>query len=502
MAAILLNKDDLPETRVPDQDEQEPDLGPVYNWQTAQAKRLAEIKIAEGHEISRFAPQPGKQWMAAACSADILVYGGAAFGGKSFLILLDALRHVRNGMARTVVFRRTYSQIFQPGGLWDVAAEIYPKFGGVSRESQVDYTFESGYKIKFAHLQHEKDRYTWQGAQGDVWLYDEGTHFTEDQVFYTGISRGRSRSGMRPYVRITCNPDPNSWLRRWVDWWIGPDGWPDPERDGVIRYFVKEGDTVVWGDSPEEIMRKMPGIKPVRIKSFCFISSTIYDNKIGMSLDPAYEGNIDALSYVERMRLKGNWNIKAGGGNFFREKYFRIIDNLPDLRLVIRHWDMAATEPTPENPDPDWLCGTLMGITKNFDLVIIDRIKERVTPGRVDAIIQRAAEQDFQQFRHRYSVGIEQEPGSSGKKEAERYVRMLRQKVWVHRPDQSKEVRARALSAHAEHCSILVMRGHWNDDYIKELCAFPDAAHDDQVDSSTGGFQYFQENKGRDLSGY
>lgn len=505
MSQALIELDE-PFIRVPSPDEAEPYLGPEHTWATQQAKRLAEIKVAQGYEIHRFAPQqvpaPGKQWMAASNRADILVFGGAAGCSKSYYLLLELMRHVRNGKARSIIFRRTYSQVFQPGGLWDVSAEIFPNFGGRAREGEADYLFESGYKIKFAHLQHDKDRYTWQGAQGDVWLYDEGTHFSEEQVFYTGISRGRSRSGMKPYVRITCNPDPDSWLRRWVDWWIDADGWPIPERDGVLRYFVKDGDNLIWGDSHADIMRQMPGINPVRIKSFSFISAKLSDNPILMNLDPAYEGNIDALSYVERMRLKGNWNIKASGGNFFKHEYFRIIDNLPPLVQLIRHWDLAATEPSQQNPDPDWLVGTLMGVTADFDLVIVDRVKVRVTPGRVDSTIERAASQDYQQFSHRYTVGIEQEGGSSGKKDAERYVRMLKQRVWIHKPDASKEVRARGPSSHAEHCGILLMRGDWNDDFIRQLCAFPNGAHDDDADSLSGGFLFLQENKSRKLSGW
>ena len=51
----------------------------------------------------------------------------------------------------------------------------------------------------------------------------------------------------------TCNPDPDSWVAKFIDWWIGEDGLPIPERDGRVRYCFMDGDNVsgiYWGDIP------------------------------------------------------------------------------------------------------------------------------------------------------------------------------------------------------------------------------------------------------------
>ena len=53
-------------------------------------------------------------------------------------------------------------------------------------------------------------------------------------------------------MRATCNPDPDSFVRRLIDWWIGPDGYPIKERSGVIRWFVRdEAGALRWFDTKE-----------------------------------------------------------------------------------------------------------------------------------------------------------------------------------------------------------------------------------------------------------
>ena len=61
--------------------------------------------------------QAGPQEVFLASPADLVIYGGAAGGGKSFALLLEPLRHVRNGQFNAVIFRRTSVQMRNPGGL-------------------------------------------------------------------------------------------------------------------------------------------------------------------------------------------------------------------------------------------------------------------------------------------------------------------------------------------------------------------------------------------------
>ena len=72
------------------------------------------------------------------------------------------------------------------------------------------------------------------------------------------VSRNRSTCGVRPYIRATCNPDADSWVADFLSWWIDPvSGHPIPERAGVLRYFVRVGEKIVWADRPEELMEDL-----------------------------------------------------------------------------------------------------------------------------------------------------------------------------------------------------------------------------------------------------
>lgn len=253
--------------------------------------------------------------------ADIVIGGGAAGLGKTYSLLLEFPRHIDVPEWGGVIFRRTSPQIRNQGGLWDTSMSIYPGAGGIPKESTLEWNFRAGAKLKFAHLEYEKNIYDWQGAQIPFIGFDELTHFSKKMFFYL-LSRNRSTCGVMPYVRATCNPDPESWLAEFLSWWINQDtGYPIPERDGVIRYFTVDGDNVIWGDSKEEVIAKAwyfledaigtSGLKPEDfVKSLTFISGSIYDNKELLSVNPSYLANLMAQDEATKNQLfKGNWKI-------------------------------------------------------------------------------------------------------------------------------------------------------------------------------------------------
>ncbi len=205
----------------------------------------------------RVVPQPGPQWEFARCEADIAIKGGAAGGGKSYALLFEPFRYQTWSRYRGVIFRRTTVQLKQPGGLWDQARDLY---AGQARSSEtfLYITFPSGAHIKLAHLEHEKNVEDWQGSAADYFAFDELPQFSERQFWYIALSRARSISGIRPYVRASCNPDPDSFVRELIDWWIGEDGFPIQERSGVIRYFYRIEGEMFWYDSEEEARSAHP----------------------------------------------------------------------------------------------------------------------------------------------------------------------------------------------------------------------------------------------------
>jgi hypothetical protein len=256
-------------------------------------------------------PQPGPQQTFLSTSADIAVYGGSAGGGKTWSLLFEPLRHVKNPGFGGVVFRRTSPQITNEGGLWDESEQLYPLVGGVGLTSTHDWRFPSGANLGFRHLQYESDKYNWQGAQLAYLGWDELTHFTEGQFFYL-LSRCRTTCGVRPYVRAGCNPDAGSWVKRFLAPWVDKT-YPDPARSGELRWFVRVKGHLHWSRHPAELIAKFPEEK-VRPKSVTFVAASIFDNKILLAKDPDYLANLHALPEVERARLlDGDWDAVREG---------------------------------------------------------------------------------------------------------------------------------------------------------------------------------------------
>lgn len=282
-------------------------------------------------------PQKGYQERVLSTSADICISGAAAGVGKTFALLLEFLRHIQNEKWGGVIFRRTTPQIKNEGGLWDASTNVYPYVGGKPKESVNEWHFESGAKLKFSHLEYEKDKLNWQGSEVPFIGFDELTHFTKSQFFYL-LSRNRSTSGVSPYVRATCNPDPDSWVYELIGWWIDEDGYPIKERDGVVRYFVTHEGKYIWGDSKqevnqkaafllEEMVQKSKGLLKYDdfIKSLTFISGSIYDNKELLSKNPEYLANLNAQDpEVKAQLLDGNWKVRVDDRDIY--EHFSFLD--------------------------------------------------------------------------------------------------------------------------------------------------------------------------------
>lgn len=438
-------------------------------------------------ETNIIRPQQGPQTQFLASPADIAIYGGAAGGGKTFGLLLEPLRHISNPEFGATIFRRNATQITNQGGLWAEASKLYPALEAESRLSPaLDWTFKSGANIKFAHLEHDKTVYAYQGAQIPLLCFDELTHFSEFQFFYM-LSRNRSTCGVRPYVRATTNPDADSWVARFIEWWIDQDtGFAIPERSGVVRWFVKINDMILWADTAQELIDKytIDG-DIVTPKSVTFIASSIYDNKILMDADPGYLANLNALSVVERERLKnGNWKIRPASGLFFQRGWVSVVEALPTDVQYFRKWDLAATEAA-TGVDADFTATVKMARDADGNFYICHAFQDRMSPFKVRSMVKNYAEQEGRSVK----IGLNQDPGQAGKEQAQSYVRELAGfKTVIERETGDKVTRFEPFSAQCEAGNVYVLRGSWNEMLFDHLEAFPEATHDDLADCCSGAF--------------
>ena len=439
-------------------------------------------------------PQAGPQTMFMASSADIVIYGGAAGGGKTYALLLEALRHKDVKGFGGVIFRKNFTQITAEGGLWDASTKIFSQVPDAhSRKTpKLHWRFDSGAKLHFAHIDREEDLQAWQGTEIAYLGFDELTHFTKHQFLYM-LSRNRSTCGVKPYVRATCNPDSDSWVADFISWWIDQDtGYPIRERSGVVRYMCVLNDVIHWGDSPEEL-EKNYNIPPTDCKSVTFIASRLEDNKILMNSDPSYLSNLKAMTEVDMERLLyGNWKIKAQAGRYFKRTQIPsdgYLDKLPDDVLFwCRAWDIAATDED-EDGDPAYTAGVLIGKRKNGRFVVADVVNQRIKAGDVENLILMTALSDRKKYGMNYRIRIPQDPGAAGKIVAKQYLNHLAGfDVKATPVSGSQELRASPFSAQWQNGFVDVLIAEWHEEYFSQLESFPDSKFKDMVDASADAF--------------
>lgn len=337
------------------------------------------------------------------------------------------------------------------------------------------------------------DKLEWQGSQIPFMGFDELTHFSKSQFFYM-VSRNRSASGIRPYIRATCNPDPDSFVADMIEWWIDQDtGYAIPERSGIIRWFIREQDSLIWFDSKFEAVMYLVTVKGKTIekaeitpKSFTFINSSVHDNKALLSKNPEYLANLEALPFVDRERLLyGNWKVRPSAGDYFRKEYFEVVPHRPaEIIATARYWDRAATEKR-ENNDPDWTVGVLMGKCLRGYTWVLDVVRRQYKPGDVETLIVNTAKHDGLST----IIGIEQDPGQAGIMEAQYLAKKLAGfKVKIIPATTAKEVRAKPFSSQCSSGNVKIVEASWNKPYLSVMENFPEGSHDDDVDASSGAF--------------
>lgn len=270
--------------------------------------------------VRQIKPQKWYQEKALSCPADIVFGWWSAWAWKTFSLLLEPMKWFNFPWFRGVIFRRTWVQIKGWGWLWDESVNLYQHIKGWKwSESWAKWSFKKKHfnkkdvaELKFSHMEYEKDKFSHQWLQYAFIWFDELTHFTRGQFLYL-LSRNRSTCWIKPFMRCTCNPDPESWVAKWIEWYLDKDWYIKKDRDWVIRYFTIDKDNPIWGDTQEEVIAKCPHIfEPLRerwedvslyIKSFTFIEGSLDENEELLKKDPTYKANLLAQDEATRLAL-------------------------------------------------------------------------------------------------------------------------------------------------------------------------------------------------------
>lgn len=257
---------------------------------------------------------------------------GFSVNHNTVMLLMNPMYNVNNPAFNGLILRK------EKGDLDNIIREssnLY-KEKGEYKSSYMRWDFKSNAQLLFSYftgtLQDFKDRM--QGRQYAYIGVDEVTQIEWDKFKYL-ITSNRNGAHIRNRFLGTCNPDPTSWVRKLIDWWIGEDGYPIPERNGIVRYCFMGGDSpeeITWGSTRMEVYEKakakidelvsendaMPP-EYMYVKSVVFVRAELDDNRALLDSSPEYKANLAQQSDEQRERdFKGNWNYMSAGDDLIK----------------------------------------------------------------------------------------------------------------------------------------------------------------------------------------
>ena len=264
------------------------------------------------------------------------LYGGAAGGGKSDALVVEALRQVHIPHYKGLILRKTYPQLTE---IIDKSLLIYPKAipGARYNSTTHTWTFPSGAKIIFGSMNHRQNRLDYQGKSFDFIGFDELTHFDYDEYTYL-YSRCRPNGpGTRCYIRATTNP--------------GGKG-----HNWVKDRFITAAPPMTPITQEVEIEDNY-GNKVTIKRSRIFVPATVFDNQELLKNDPGYIASLGMLPEAEKQALLyGSWNSFSGQvfnewrndpAHYDDRRWTHVVNPfpIPDSWPIIRGLDWGFSRP-------------------------------------------------------------------------------------------------------------------------------------------------------------
>lgn len=262
-----------------------------------------------------------------------ILYGGAAGGGKSYLLRVASIVYSLEipGLI-TYLFRRTFKEVLSnhvhtPGGYLEMLKGLIDSGDVIYSKSDYSFTFYNGSRIQLAHSQFETDIYTHQGAQISLLLLDEATHFTPAMIRF-----------IRSRVRLGSLVVPEKWKKHFprIIYTANPGG--------VGHHYLKSNFVDVGAGHVFQAPEDEGGMLRE------YIPAKVGDNKILLMNDPDYPARLKGLgdtAVVEAM-LNGDWEIVGEGGvaDIWRRKYHVVEPfSIPSSWKIDRGYDYGSSKP-------------------------------------------------------------------------------------------------------------------------------------------------------------
>lgn len=271
-----------------------------------------------------------KQGQAFQSKATEILYGGAAGGGKSYLMRAAAVVWCAQIPGLQVyLFRRISLDLYKnhlegPKGFRALLSDMVE--GGLVAIVEDEIRFWNGSKIYLCHCKDEKDRFKYQGAEIHVLMIDELTHFTEviyrflrSRVRLTGLTLPKEYQHKFPLILCASNPG------------------------NIGHQFVK----AMFIDSapPMEIYRTSPEEGGMLRQ---YIPARLDDNPSMTTDDPMYESRLSGLGSPALVKAyrDGDWNVVAGA--YFSEfggKHIVTPFEIPAHWIRFRSFDWGSYRP-------------------------------------------------------------------------------------------------------------------------------------------------------------
>lgn len=261
-----------------------------------EVKKLA----IEATKAMRFVPLPGPQTEAYLSEADVLLYGGQAGGGKSYLLMgLGSQEHTRS-----IIFRRESSQT---DGLEEAGKEIIGETAKYNGTESL-WTWPDGRTMKLAGMKEPDDWNKHAGRERDLIGFDEAGEFLVGQISSL-FAWNRGPEGQRCRIILASNPPRSSdgyWMQEWFAPWLDIQH-PNPAKFGELRYAIMLEGSPHWVEGADDVEVNGELHKPL---SFTFIPAALSDNPFRDT--PEYRAKLNSLPEPLRSQLLYG-DFAAGG---------------------------------------------------------------------------------------------------------------------------------------------------------------------------------------------
>jgi predicted phage terminase large subunit-like protein len=382
-----------------------------------------------------------------------ILYGGAAGGGKSAALLMAALQYADVPGYNAIIFRKTFTDLAQPGALMDRAKEWLSGSDAKWNEHSKTWTFPSGATLSFGYMKSPSDRFKYQSAEYHFIGFDELTQFREEEYLYM-FSRLRKTSSVNVPLRMRAATNPGGVGHEWVRSRFITSSSPKHER--------------------------------------LYIPATVYDNPY-LDVDE-YVKNLQHLDPVTREQLlKGDWDVRPVS-DLFSLDWVRSVTMQDVLAwkmqpsMMVRAWDLAAT--TRGDKTAGALGVLYMRGDGEYRVLVMDVVTCKLPPGERDELILRTAMEDNKRAAQLHLPVVqlfEQQPGAAGVSLAESLKRLLAGVSITEfvRPAADKITRSTPLRSAMQHGRVFFVASEWLRDALAEMLSWTGGKHesDDIIDA-------------------